>query len=252
MKIAFVTTADPFDVFAWSGTVSYMYQALKAAGHEMIPVGNLKNPYVLPIKIIRKLIKIFSGKVYLGERESLVLKSYARQIKRRLRGGDYDIIFSHLPIPIAELRTSKPIFFFADANFAEMIGFYDSFSGLSKRTISLGIRHDKLALARSKLGIYSSEWAAETACANYGVGNDRVAVVPLGANIECNRTQKDIDEIIRNKSRGSCELLLLGVNWVRKGGDLAVAVAEELNRRGIETILHVVGCQPNKPVPDFV
>jgi glycosyltransferase involved in cell wall biosynthesis len=46
----------------------------------------------------------------------------------------------------------------------------------------------------------------------------------------------------------------LGVNWERKGGPLALEVAQLLNRQGLETELWVVGCQPKATgdLPSFV
>ena len=252
MKIAFVTTADPFDVFAWSGTVSYMYQALEAAGHEMIPVGNLKNPYAFLNRVIFAVVRRVFGKRYLGDRESFVLKSYARQVKRRLKGKEYDVVFCHLPWPASRLSIDKPVVFFADAAFAGMIGFYECFSNLWPRSIAEGLKNEARALANVEFAFYSSDWAAEWAQKQYGASPEKCVVVPLGANIECSRTRADVAALSKRKGRAQCELLLLGVDWARKGGDLVVAVAAELNRRGIDTILHVVGCQPNKPVPDFV
>ena len=51
-----------------------------------------------------------------------------------------------------------------------------------------------------------------------------------------------------------CKLLFLGVDWLRKGGDVALKVAEELNKSGLETELTIVGCNPiiNKPLLNFV
>ncbi len=46
----------------------------------------------------------------------------------------------------------------------------------------------------------------------------------------------------------------MGVDWHRKGGDIAYAVAKRLNQIGLPTELTVVGCQPliNEPIPKFV
>ena len=43
------------------------------------------------------------------------------------------------------------------------------------------------------------------------------------------------------------------VSWSRKGGDVALMVANLLNQQGIQTELHVVGCQPPiDDIPNFV
>ena len=77
-------------------------------------------------------------------------------------------------------------------------------------------------------------------------------VVPFGANVTCDRTLHDIDLMSRAKNFAICKLLFVGVDWVRKGGDIAFWVAELLNQRGIRTELHVVGCNPTSELPDFV
>jgi len=46
----------------------------------------------------------------------------------------------------------------------------------------------------------------------------------------------------------------MGVDWDRKGGELALKVAERLNAEGLETELRIVGCEPktNRKLPSFV
>ena len=44
----------------------------------------------------------------------------------------------------------------------------------------------------------------------------------------------------------------MGVDWDRKGGEVAVAAAEAMNRAGRRTELDVVGCVPPRGLPDFV
>ncbi len=62
----------------------------------------------------------------------------------------------------------------------------------------------------------------------------------------------EISRIVEQKSFHSCKLLFVGVDWYRKGGDKALAVANQLTRRGIRTELHIVGCNPPVRVPSNV
>ena len=52
----------------------------------------------------------------------------------------------------------------------------------------------------------------------------------------------------------ACSLLFIGVDWLRKGGDLAVAVTKQLNERGLNATLTIVGCEPmlSGPLPTYV
>jgi glycosyltransferase involved in cell wall biosynthesis len=76
--------------------------------------------------------------------------------------------------------------------------------------------------------------------------------VPFGANVGCTRELRDIEALVAKRCRDVCRLLFLGVDWARKGGDVALQVADLLNRRGIRTELHVAGCEPPMVPPPFV
>jgi glycosyltransferase involved in cell wall biosynthesis len=91
------------------------------------------------------------------------------------------------------------------------------------------------------LAIYSSEWAAKTAIDHYGVDPGKVRVVPFGANLESSITYDEMKEIVARRSSPECKLLFLGVDWKRKGGDMAVKVTANLNELGINDTLHVAG-----------
>jgi len=184
------------------------------------------------------------NKGYLREREPSVLKYYAEQIIANLSTVDVDIIFSPSTIPIAYLQCNQPIVFWTDATFGGMIDFYPEFSNLCKLTIKNGNEMEKAALDRCKLAIYSSEWAAKTALDNYDVKRSKVKIVPFGANINCDRDFDDIERIVDSRPSNKCKLLFLGVDWIRKGGSIALDVAKELNKWGLNTELTVVGCQP--------
>jgi glycosyltransferase involved in cell wall biosynthesis len=47
-------------------------------------------------------------------------------------------------------------------------------------------------------------------------------------------------------------LLFLGVDWHRKGGDIAVELAQALNSQGLSTELTIVGCSPQIRASEFV
>jgi glycosyltransferase involved in cell wall biosynthesis len=252
MKIAFAAIADPQDKRVWSGTVFHLYQALERAGHEMIPIGNLKNPYGQLLKLVRKVVRVTTGKRYLGETEPLVLKSYARQIARRLRGLDYDVLLACHSQAVSELKIGKPMAFFADATFAAMDGYYESHSNLSARDIKTMNLMEARALKRCSAAFYASDWASGSAVRDYAALPAKVHTVPFGANMECPRTDADVKQLIRSKERDRCHLLFVGLEWARKGGDFAVQVARQMNANGVATTLHVVGCEPECPAEPFM
>jgi len=49
---------------------------------------------------------------------------------------------------------------------------------------------------------------------------------------------------LESRPRDKCKLLFLGVDWFRKGGDIALEVTKQLNQAGFSAELTVVGCLP--------
>jgi len=252
MKIAYVTTYDSSDIHNWSGAAFHMRGALAKSGFEIIPVGNLRESHGRVTRAKKYFYKKFFSKTYFKDREPGLLKFFARQVEQQLSVINYDAVFSPGTIPIAYLRAQKPVFFWTDATFAGMTGFYPDYDNLCRETIRNGNRMEQLALSNCRLAFYDSEWAAKTAVDNYDVDPAKVKVVPFGASIDCDRDVAEIKKIISSKTFEACKLLFIGVDWLRKGGDVSIKVAELLNRRGIKTELHIAGCNPPGDVPDFV
>ena len=254
MKVAYLSKYDSQDIRKWSGLVSYIFQSLEEQGVSVESVGPLREEFSLLLKGKQYLYKKLYRKDYMRDRDPLVLNGYSKQIRKKISGTKCDILFSQGTVPIAHLEDKRPIVFWTDACFASMLNFYPRFSNLCEETIRNGHEMEKQALEKSSLAIYSSEWAARTAIDFYGVEESKIKVVPFGANIECDRNITDINKIISERSSSSCNLLFLGVDWVRKGGDIALEVAKKLNADGLETKLTIVGCDPPKDtyIPDFV
>jgi glycosyltransferase involved in cell wall biosynthesis len=171
-----------------------------------------------------------------------------------LTAAGIDVVFSPSTLPIAYLDCKQPIFLWTDATFAGLLGFYLNLRIVSDSSVRDANAAEQAALKRCRLVIYSSVWAAKSAIANYGIDPNKVKVVPFGANTDSRRTYDDVKTIIAERPRGCCRLLFVGVDWRRKGGDIAVAVAERLNRQGLRTELTVVGCKPRTRgrLPKFV
>jgi glycosyltransferase involved in cell wall biosynthesis len=158
--------------------------------------------------------------------------------------------------PISYLECKQPIVLWTDATFAAAIDFYPQYfrNRISAESIAELIANEGSALRRCRLAIFWSEWAARGAIEHYQLDPSRVKVVPVGPNIESTRNLDDIRRIIDSRSQDRCKLLFLGVDWFRKGGDIAIQVASELNKAGLPTELSIVGCEPicTEPLPGFV
>jgi glycosyltransferase involved in cell wall biosynthesis len=252
LRVAYVTVYDATDVHAWSGAGSYILRALQGAGMEIDRIGNLREGDWQLSKIKKLYYSKLRGTNFLRDREPAILKSYAAQVERRIAPINPDLIFSPGTVPIAYLKTKQPIAFWTDSTFAGLMDFYPSHTNLCAESIRNGNQMEQMALSRCSLAIYASDWAANSAIRNYDVDPRKVVVVPLGANVERDRDLNQIEGIIASKTFDTCKLLFLGVDWQRKGGDKALAVAERLNQQGLRTELHVAGCVSPLAPPPFL
>jgi len=253
MKISYITTYDASDIHSWSGSANAIAKMLERQNEEVNYIGNLSCRFNQLFKLKKKIYTFLSGKKFLLSREPFIIKQYARQIKSKLK-PDFNIVFSPSSLPIALLEVNKPKIIYTDATFAGMLDFYSNFSNLSSESIKKGNYIEQKALESSQLIIYSSDWAAKTAIENYNVKPEKIKVVPFGANIDCKRNLDDIRNIINNRSSSELNMLFLGVDWIRKGGNTAVKIATGLNKLGLNTKLHIAGIRklPFNDIPDFI
>ncbi len=252
MKIAYVTTYDSCDVAKWSGLGYYIFKTLELAGFEVHRTGKLKMGLAWPFRGRELFHRKFLSTQYAWDRAPYVLRHFARQVEKALARMDHDVVFSPGTLPIAELQTTKPIVFWADATFDGMVGFYSDGASTCVRSLLDGHTAEQKALSRCRLAIYASDWAARSAIQHYDVDAMKIKVVPFGANMECSRTAAEVAAMVESRRFDQCRLLFCGTDWDRKGGALALEVAETLNDTGLETELHIVGCRPPQPVPSFV
>lgn len=87
--------------------------------------------------------------------------------------------------------------------------------------------------------VYSSQAIADRAAGDLGLPGLPVAVAPFGLNLENTPSEPPAKPPL-----GRLKLLFVGIDWVRKGGDIAVAALEHLHDAGIEAELTVVGRLP--------
>jgi glycosyltransferase involved in cell wall biosynthesis len=131
------------------------------------------------------------------------------------------------------------------------------YGGIWDRLTTGALRRGKLqeeeALDHCTIGVYSSNWAA--AGARKLTEPRKIRVVSFGANMAVDHDRNAVEEWVDarlTREPVECRLLLIGVDWRRKGGDAAVETARLLNEMGVNTKLTIVGCQPEGEVPEFV
>lgn len=245
LKIAFVTSADPRDRRTFSGTFYQMLEALKLNFSEVVPIGPIKvHKLVRIVSRLSQLIieKVSSGRYHTGH-SLLLSRYYGYRIQRKLENKKFDLIFA--PVASAEiafLKTDTPVFYFADSSFNQMKDYYDHFSDLSKIGIKESNLIEKKALSNSGTVIHASKWASEYVAHYYKVRADKLFTVPMGANIDEAPPMDSLEQKLAE--RKICNLLFIGVEWERKGGEIAIETFLELERLGLKTRLVICGCIP--------
>ncbi|QJE72230.1 glycosyltransferase family 4 protein [Aerophototrophica crusticola] len=250
MRFAYVYDLDASDINVQSGRpFSILSQIERRTGpvERVFPLEDRVKYVFAPRYAFNRL----RGLRYRPDRETLLLRSLARQVSKRLKGSDADCVFCPGSHAVAELETKLPKIFCADATFQNVIGFYDSFSNLAPSYLAQGHRLERKALASCAAAIYPSDWAAQSAVRDYGADPRKVHVVPFGANVQA-PDRATVADRIAARPTDRLVVLFSGREWERKGADIVLAACEMLQAGGIPVELHLVGIrQPPVALPPF-
>ena len=241
IKIAFLCSGPPTDRKIWSGTIYKMYESFLAQGFEVewIQVDRfttLESKFFLSIENFHR--RIFNRGF---NRNHFIAKavSASKKLEKVLKTSDAEVIFAPTTIAdLAFLKTNKPIIYLNDATFHQLLNYYGGMSGfgwLSKKTT---VFLEKLALQKSNELVFSSEWAAQHAVDFYKIPKEKVHVIKFGSNAQAP------DQIVEKEYSGEITFLFLGVEWERKGGQIALDAIKILRQRNYPVKLQVVGCIP--------
>ena len=97
MKVSYVTTYDPSDVYRWSGSGYYIAQCLADSGLQLSFISDLKMRLDTLFKVKTLLYRKLMRRQYLRSYEPLVLHAYAGQVGRQLHRLKPDVVFSPAP-----------------------------------------------------------------------------------------------------------------------------------------------------------
>jgi glycosyltransferase involved in cell wall biosynthesis len=255
MKIAFVANSylDPRKPTSWSGLPYFIRRSLERSGVD-VETCVLPEPGRAAGMFRYAYWRFLRRRRYLMACEAGVLRHYAREIERSLRTMDADAVFCPSSWPASYLNAGVPTIFWTDACFAGMVDFYESFTNLAKSSLVDGHAAERAALRNCSRAIYSSAWAAATARESYAADPSKIRVVPFGANILERPSRAEVERFVALRDPRQCNLLLVGVDWERKGAETAVEAAKCLNERGLATRLTIVGCLPPRSLglPPYV
>ena len=187
-----------------------------------------------------------TGKVYLRSHTLSLSKWVGRVAGQRIKEGNFDLVFAPAEsVSLAHLETDLPIIYLSDTTLALLSNYYPEFSNLRPRSLREANAIEQMAIHKARLLLFTSAWAARSAVRDYGADERRVHVVPLGANID---EWPSAEEALFHPASATCKLLFVGVEWERKGGEIAFETLSALDRMGFDAELTIVGCVPPKHV----
>jgi hypothetical protein len=185
------------------------------------------------------------------DREPILLKHLAQQVRRQLSNSDVDCIFAPNSCVASHLRGNLPVVFCADATFANMIDFYGEFSNCSDKYLRQGHEQERQALKACAAAIYPSEWAARSAIHDYEADPAKVHVLPFGANV----TVPPLDVVTRaieRRREGPFRVLFVGKEYWRKGADIVLKACDIAVKNGVSLHLDLVGLEGVEgPLPPY-
>lgn len=239
LKIGFISVDSPEDKKTSSGTLYTIASNFKSIGDlEWIHLSKSKIYNYLEI-FLKVLAKSLGRNICFSH-----TKIGSRLLKKSLNHIDfakYDVIVAYwCGSVLGGINFKKtPVIYLSDTTFPAMINYYHPFSHLWKWNINQGLQLERESLSNVSSIILSSDWSANSAIKDLDQDSQKINVIEFGANL----SEKDIDHFRQHNISIEQELtfLFLGVEWERKGGDIAVEAIKWLNDNGIKCSLHIVG-----------
>jgi glycosyltransferase involved in cell wall biosynthesis len=240
MKVGFAGRWSPSDKKAWSGIYFHSYQAIKSQFDTEIFF--YKWPWhVRESLILHKQFQKLVNKKAAVEFLQGYAKYFSRQLEKELLKNKVDLLFvPSAPQVIAYCKTDIPIVYMTDATFFQLQGYYPLFNDIARYNINQGIALDKLVFEKSAHCMLASSWAKQSAIKDYNIPEDKITLAPFGANFDATPA---LTEVKKEKNK-VCQLLFLGVEWERKGGQIALETFNILKKSGMPVCLTIIGCTP--------
>ena len=245
MRILFISTSPTSDDRrAWSGTVYQAFKGLERAGFEVDYLSAMRDyKQTFRDKLICTYWLRVPGKFGKQTRmdESFYSVGIFRHTLNSFDYSRYDVIFvpTHIAIVNALPKNIRAkIVHLVDATVDSLFGYYTEFSNLWFHNYWEAHILWKRAFRRSEMIIASSEWCRQNAIKQYGINPEKIKVIEFGANID----MKDIPAISRQyECTKPLRIYWSGVNWKRKGGNVALDCCKELISRGYKIEFHITG-----------
>jgi glycosyltransferase involved in cell wall biosynthesis len=237
---------DPRNIRTWSGIFFFMCQSLEAHVGEVVYLGPDKSLGTRLIEHgiwrVNDLSKKIANREIFADKNRILSRRLGRIFERRIKEMQCDILFAPIgSSEIAFLETDLPIVYCSDITWTQILDYYPDSSVISKAARKEGFYIESRAVRRAAACTFPSDWASESFCKDFGSVPESTFTISFGANINDPPTRA----VATNRSVGGpINLLLIGVDWIRKGGAIAFECLTTLLDRGVDANLTLCGCVP--------
>src|SRR5258706_7275755 len=241
--IAFLTSEPAHDKHSHSGSLYYMGKALEQHCGEVTYLEHVMSWERRCLgRIMREAAKRHFKWQIAYRRLLFVAKKDAKIAAQRLAGRHFDVIVAPDCVPeVAFLQTDIPILLPLDTTFCLQRDYHPDYSHLLAFSARQGEIVEQAAFRNTSKLLFSSPWAARSAIDDYDINPQKVHSISWGANLDHIPPR---EQVLAKKLSGQCRLLFMGIDWQRKGGDIAYETLLKLHERGIEAELIVCGTTP--------
>ena len=237
--IGYVCDTNPFeDRLTWSGLIYKIREAIESAGYLVVWIPYYKNTKSVNFceKIRWRLFKLLGRKQILGGCHFLPeTYALAMSIDKNEQFDNCDYLFFPGGGQISLfLKTNKPIIYYTDATVHLMINYY--WHDCHPYSVRMACWLEKRACQKASLNIRASSWATNSVINDCKCNSSNCVTLEFGANLDSSGINP-----ITPYTKGQLRVLFCGVEWERKGGDIAVETVRLLRENGLDAILHIVG-----------
>ena len=240
MHLALVSEFDPHSAQGWSGIAGSVATALRNTVERVSLVGPLPNP-ASPRQRVRQAAARLQGQRFLRTHTIESARTMGMAATESLRQLEPDAILVLGSTPVGFIDTPQPLAMWSDATFESNLYAYADYSGLATSNIDEGHAVELAAMRRADVAAYASEYARRSAVGYYDLPESKSLLAPFGANLSQAPTSEAVAASIDSRQLEHCQILFIGKEWVRKGGDVAARVVQSLRERGRSAELVVVG-----------
>ncbi len=218
----------------WASTHFYIYRALRRLGLDAVHVAGKEVAAHHSRYNVRR-----GGKKHSGKHAAPFTVELAEAVKADIERNNYDALIAlHASTLVPDLKIDCPLVYVTDATASLLNAYYPQRQQLSEENTQWLHECEQTTITRSDAIVVPTQWAADSALLDYGSEQGRVHVIEWGGNLD---SIPDLTDKERHKAADPVQFLFVGLDWHRKGGDIATQMIELLRAEGVNATLTVVG-----------